>query len=159
MALPALVLSWRSLPGVFRLVARLTLSLARLFDPSFNPCGVNFMSNKVVFELVIVQKSLVIGTSLRAIDIKSVDLIARLIKLKVFGMCSKSAFHVYVVDLPHYLVGNEEIDDELEHFATTRWLGGKAIRTVPFFIKNGKSWVVNQQLYSLVGRSLSGVGQ
>lgn len=113
------------------------------------------MSNKVVFELVIVRGSLTIGTSLRLFDVKSVDLMDNLIRSKILGLHGKSAYMVYVVDRRALIDGGFDLDG-IFPVGTWRFLGGNMIHCIPFYHKNGKRWVINQELYSWAGRSLSG---
>lgn len=147
--------SLSALPALTKLVAKLAFVLARLFDPSFNPCGV-IMSDKLVFELVIrFNGSGALGTSLRMIDSKSVTAVANIIKCRAFGLKSKSDFFVHIVSV------YKETPEGL-HFSKTALSDGNAllygadlITVYPFFIKKSGKWVVNDEIIALVGSTHS----
>lgn len=147
--------SLSALPTLTRLVARLACVLARLFDPSFNPCGV-IMSDKLVFELVIkFNGSGALGTSLRMIDKQSVNAVANIIKCRAFGLKSKSSFFVHIVsyykDTPEGLHFSKNVLSE----GNALLYGADLITVYPFFIKKGGRWEVNEEILALVGSTQS----
>lgn len=151
MAFPALVSYLPYLPGLTRQVARLTFVLARLFDPNFNPCGV-IMSNKVVFELMIVSHNFCVSTALRMTDVESVKTVDRLIRLKCYGLRRKSSFMVRVIDHDRFEAAGVNLP-AVTPFSVI--FGDELIQVIPFYLKNGTTWVVNQELVSSVGLELS----
>lgn len=139
------------LPGLTRQVARLVFLLARLFDPNFTPCGV-FMSNKVVFELMIVANNFCVSTALRMVDVKSIQTVDRLIRLKCYGLRRKSSFMVRVIDHDRLVAAGIDLPAVTPSSVI---FGGELIQVIPFYLKNGDNWVVNQELVSFVGTELS----
>jgi hypothetical protein len=151
MPLPGLVSYLPYLPGLTRQVARLTFVLARLFDPNYTPWGV-FMSNKVVFELMIVSNNFCVSTALRMVDIQSIKTVDKLIRMKCYGLRRKSSFMVRVIDHDRFTAGDVNLP-AVTPFSVV--FGGELIQVIPFYLKNGANWVVNQELVSSVGIELS----
>jgi hypothetical protein len=151
MALPVLMSYLPYLPGLTRQVARLTFVLARLFDPNFTPCGV-FMSNKVVFELMIVSNNFCVSTALRMVDSQSIKTVDKLIRMKCYGLRRKSSFMVRVINHDRFESAGVGLPVVTVHSVI---FGGELIQVIPFYLKNGTTWIVNQELVSSVGLELS----
>lgn len=135
--------------------------LLRVLRSSFQPIhsSEHIMSNKLVFELFILlpDEDLLIGTSIRLIDVKSIRAADAIIKGKMFGQVGKQAFRVAI----HLFVPNGE--DGLIFYADEDFrrhpFGDRIVETLPFYIKkgvNGSSrWLVNPKLSAMVGKTFS----
>jgi hypothetical protein len=125
--------------------------LAHFFQQPFS--SEDFMTSKVVFELVFVKGQVTIGTSLRIWDIKSLLLVETLRKTKAFGLWSRQSYRLKLIKVDRDIdLESERLLDLLRANADVATVVNGDILYCPF-VKQRGSWGIATDLVALLQNS------